>query len=59
MSATPSTGDGEATFDAGNDSQGPIPVAVAANADLSQQGQDENGTSRLVVYGSDACLMGG
>jgi ABC-type uncharacterized transport system involved in gliding motility auxiliary subunit len=42
----------EATFDAGNDSQGPIPVAVAANADLSQQAGGETGTSRLVVYGS-------
>ena len=42
----------EATFDAATDTKGPVPIAVAANADLKQMGGDKSGTARLAVYGS-------
>jgi ABC-type uncharacterized transport system involved in gliding motility auxiliary subunit len=43
----------QATFDAAADVKGPVPIAVAVNADLKQldSGKKE-GTTRLVVYGS-------
>lgn len=42
----------EATLDAGADTKGPVPVAVAVDANLKQMGKDKDGTTRLVVFGS-------
>lgn len=41
-----------AQFDATVDTKGPVPVAVASNADLKQMGTGKEGTTRLVVFGS-------
>lgn len=41
----------EATLDPA-DTKGPVPIAVAVDADLKQMGHDKGGTARLAVYGS-------
>ncbi len=41
----------EATLDPA-DTKGPVPIAVAVEADLKQTGQDKGGTARIAVYGS-------
>ncbi len=41
----------EATLDAA-DTKGPVPIAVAVEADLKQMGQEKGGTARVAVYGS-------
>lgn len=43
---------GEAALDPAADLKGPVPVAVAVEADLKQMGRDQEGTTRLVVFGS-------
>lgn len=43
----------QASFEEGADAKGPVPIAVAVNADLKQMdGAKKEGTTRLVVYGS-------
>ena len=42
----------EASLDPNTDTKGPVPIAVAVNADLKQLGGEKEGTTRLVVYGS-------
>lgn len=43
---------GEASLDANADLKGPVPVAVAVDANLKQMGRDKDGNARLVVFGS-------
>lgn len=42
----------EATFDAGADTKGPVPIAVVVTADLKQLNGGKDGTARLAVIGS-------
>lgn len=42
----------EAKFDPTVDTKGPVPIAVATNADLKQMGNGKEGETRLVVFGS-------
>ncbi|MBI3782539.1 MAG: GldG family protein [Deltaproteobacteria bacterium] len=42
----------EATLDANADTKGPVPIAVAVDANLKQMGKEKDGSERLVVFGS-------
>ncbi len=43
---------GEASLDGNADLKGPVPVAAAVDANLKQMGRDQEGVTRIVVFGS-------